>query len=113
MHNDREKLYEIKRCCKRIMDQCEYIDDIYQEIKQNLTFQESILFNLIQIGENVNRLSDTLKESHPEVPWRDIVGMRNIITHGYGSVDIDAIAESVYYDVPELYKQCKMLSNLS
>ncbi len=106
MNRDREKLMEIQRCCLRIMSQCDNIQNVRKELRDNLTFQESILFNLIQIGENVNRLSDEFIEAHSEIPWRDIVGMRNIITHGYGSVDIDAIAEAIKHDVPELYNRC-------
>lgn len=108
MNHDKEKLLEIRRCCLRITSQCENIADLPKELRDNLTFQESILFNLIQIGENVNRLSDDFIEEHSDIPWRDIVGMRNIITHGYGSVDIDAIADAVKNDVPELYEKCEI-----
>lgn len=108
MNHDKEKLLEIRRCCLRITSQCENIPDLPKELRDNLTFQESILFNLIQIGENVNRLSDDFIEERSDIPWRDIVGMRNIITHGYGSVDIDAIADAVKNDVPELYEKCEI-----
>ena len=109
MNSDKERIKEIQRCCGRILTECKEIKKagfLVEALKSNLTFQESVLFNLIQIGENVNRLSEQFVEMYPEVPWHQIVGMRNVITHGYGSIDIEAIADTVERDIPALYDQC-------
>lgn len=101
--DNRNRIEEISRCCLRIISQCEGQEKLKDVLSADLTLQESILFNLIQIGEQVNRLSDDLKERNNNIPWRQVVGMRNIIAHAYGSVDIENIAETVKYDIPELY----------
>ena len=91
------------------MDESPNTKNLCEILETNLTYQESILFNLIQIGENVNRLSDELKEQNDIIPWHQIVGMRNVITHGYGTLDIESIAETIQQDVPELLCACEKL----
>ena len=54
------------------------------------------------IGEAVARLSDSLKEKHPEVPWRQIIAMRNILVHDYFAVDVDEVWAVVEHELPGL-----------
>ena len=58
------------------------------------------------IGEGVNRIKriapNFLESNFPEVPWRDIIGMRNHICHGYFELDADLVFEAVHNDVPSL-----------
>ena len=48
---------------------------------------DSIMFRIIQIAENNNKLSDDFKNRFKNVPWLAIKGMRNKIVHNYGVVD--------------------------
>ena len=43
------------------------------------------------IGEAARRITPATRETHPAIPWKDIIGMRNIIAHEYGKVDFDEI----------------------
>ena len=54
------------------------------------------------IGEAASRLSETTRESSPEVPWREIIAMRNRLVHGYFAVDLDILWTVVSDDLPEL-----------
>ena len=54
------------------------------------------------IGEAASRLSETTRESSPEVPWREIIAMRNRLVHGYFAVDLDILWTVVNDDLPEL-----------
>ena len=47
------------------------------------------------IGEACNRLPETVLEKHPEIPWRQIVGMRNWLAHGYDGIDYDILWDAV------------------
>jgi uncharacterized protein with HEPN domain len=51
--------------------------------------QNWITHQLQIIGEAVARITPDLRENHPEVPWRQIIGMRNVLTHGYFDIDLD------------------------
>ncbi len=58
------------------------------------------------IGEGVNRINrlmpDFLSLHFPDIPWRDIIGMRNRIAHGYFELDADLVYEAIRNDIPEL-----------
>ena len=62
---------------------------------------------ILQIGELSGRLTDEFKETHKDVPWREIKAMRNIAAHNYGEMDIDILWETALYDIPELKKIAK------
>jgi len=54
------------------------------------------------IGEAARRVSDGLKEAHPEIPWRSIIGQRNILAHEYGEVRHETIWNVTTNRIPEL-----------
>lgn len=54
------------------------------------------------IGEAASRVSTPTREKHPEIPWADIVGMRNRLIHGYDVVDINLLWDTVEIDLPPL-----------
>lgn len=64
------------------------------------------LVHLVQIiGEAASRVSDDLRQRHPEIPWRQVVGMRNRVVHGYFEVDFDLLWDVVTLDIPKLHAQ--------
>lgn len=74
------------------------------EIKNNEVLLDSIMFRIIQIAENVAKLTDDFKAKHSDVPWLAIRGMRNRIVHDYGVVDITVIFNTISNDMPEMHK---------
>lgn len=64
--------------------------------------QAAVLYEIVVVGEAANRLSDDFRARHPEIPWKEIVGMRNILAHQYDKVDADEVWEVVHQDIPEL-----------
>jgi len=68
------------------------------------------LSHLIQtIGEAARRVSDEYRATHPQVPWRAIVGMRHKIVHDYIHVDYETVWETVTNDLPTLVKQLEII----
>jgi len=43
------------------------------------------------IGEATKRLSEDFRNSHPEIPWRSMAGMRDVVIHGYDHVDLEEV----------------------
>ena len=62
------------------------------------------LHHLLIVGEACARVSESLQAKYPEVPWRQIVGMRNVIVHGYFEVDWDEVWQVVIGDALTLRK---------
>ena len=69
--------------------------------------QDAVLYEIAVIGEAAGRLSDRFQADHHEVPWRDIIAMRNVVIHKYFGVDIEEVWRTATRDVPRL------LANLS
>lgn len=70
---------------------------------------DSIMFRLIQIAENSDKLTISFKSDHKELPWREIKGMRNRIVHDYGFIDLTIIYDTVVHGIPEMYKRLEEL----
>ena len=80
----------------------------------NIDKTEATLYCLTVIGEAVRAMDDSFKSSHPDVPWRSIVGMRNFIVHEYEEIDYDKVWRVITVDLPaltprleEIYKEFK------
>jgi uncharacterized protein with HEPN domain len=61
------------------------------------------------VGEAASQLPLEFRQSHGEVPWRLIIGMRNILAHGYASVDLDILWRTVTQRIPGLLGQLETL----
>lgn len=61
------------------------------------------------IGEACAKLPKRLMASHPEIPWEDIIGMRNVIVHDYFLVDNEEVWSVVEQDLPHLRIQIKRI----
>lgn len=66
--------------------------------------QDAIIRNLEIIGEAVSKLSDEIKNSNIDIPWRKISGLRNRLIHGYVSVDLDIVWNTVEDILPSFAK---------
>ena len=78
-----------------------------KELEESEVLTDSIMFRLIQLSENSNKLSEKFKTQHNSVPWRAIKGMRNKIVHEYGDVDLSVVYNTVKNDIPDLLKILK------
>jgi uncharacterized protein with HEPN domain len=72
---------------------------------ENELVQHGVAMCLIAIGEYVSKIvkmSPDFIQSHPEIPWMDIVGMRNRIAHGYYGLDFEVVWSTVSESMPKL-----------
>ena len=61
------------------------------------------LVRLLEIvGEAAGRVSEENRALHPEIPWPQIVSLRNRLIHGYDSVDLDILWQIIEHDLPPL-----------
>lgn len=65
-------------------------------------FRDGVVLQLIHLGEAAGQLSEQTKHSYPQVSWREVIGLRNLLVHKYWAVDHLKIWEYAQADVPAL-----------
>ena len=97
-----EDILKYAQNVEKIMDGISY-DDFTKDIR----IYYSVMKNVEVIGEAANMLTRHFRETHAELPWRQIVSMRNVLVHGYAQVsDID-LWQTATNDIHPLCEQVK------
>ena len=81
------------------------LDHVGTLVSGDATLQAAVLHHLTAIGEVINRLSPPLRDRHPEVPWHQIVSVRNRIVHAYFDLDWQILWVAAIEDIPALRRQ--------
>lgn len=89
MSRDQEALIDIIEAIKLILQYAETVD--FDALAANTEKQDAILRRIMIIGEATKRLSKDFRAQHPTIPWKEIAGMRDVITHNYDEVDLDEV----------------------
>ena len=109
-----------------IRHQAEFIIETTEDVKELNDFLCSqsgmVLYNstcmcLQTIGETVRKIDELtdrkfLDKCYPEVPWRSIIGMRNIISHEYAATDPEKVFNTIKLDIPALLQKVDMIIDL-
>jgi uncharacterized protein with HEPN domain len=101
-----------------------YLLDMYEACQEALIFIEGVSVqqflsdplvrrgverDLEIAGEAARRVSGAFQGAHPEVPWREIIGQRNVLAHDYGGVVPGRLWETLKQDLPELVATLRRL----
>lgn len=73
-----------------------------QDLEDDRQLSLSLVRLLEVVGEAANRVPEEERAIYPEVPWQDIVDLRNRLIHGYDAVDLDIVWQIVQVDLPAL-----------
>ncbi len=65
-------------------------------------FRYALLHLVSILGEAAAHVSSATRTEYPELPWRDMVAMRNMVIHGYDVVDLDVLWKTIEADIPAL-----------
>lgn len=63
------------------------------------------------IGEATKRIPDDIKMTYPNIPWKDMAGMRDILIHQYTEVDNDIVWKTISQKIPPLREQIELILN--
>lgn len=61
------------------------------------------------IGEAARRVSENTRDNLPAVPWRQMIGLRNILIHEYGEVNLEQLWDTIHRDLPDLISRIEPL----
>lgn len=86
---------------------CENCD--YDGFAADAKLVDACVFNLSQIGELCRIVDDAYERAHPEIPWREMYGLRNRIIHDYEGVNLRLVWEIISGDIPELMEALRKL----
>jgi len=73
--------------------------------------KRAVCMTLINIGELVKNLTVEFKDQNPEIPWRNIAGMRDVTAHKYQTLKMGDVWTTVQQDVPKIEVRLKALLN--
>jgi len=97
MRDPKERLRDILEAIARIE---RYASRGREAFGQDELIQVWMFHHIQVIGEAAASLGRTFHEAHPEVPWRQIIAMRNVLVHEYFGVDLDEVWKTVESDLP-------------
>jgi len=95
-------LWDMREAAKEIVAFVKGIK--YAIFIQNRMIRYAVERQLLVIGEASNHVSAKFQEAHPEIPWRQMIGLRNVLAHEYGEIKVDRIWNAATVSVPELLK---------
>jgi len=80
-----------------------------EDLRANRVLSLALIRCIEIIGEAATRVSAELKTGHPEVPWADIIGMRNRLVHAYFEIDLVRVCDTLAADLPPLINQLEAI----
>ena len=101
-NTDTDKIFHIIESAR------EAIGYVQSKQRNDLDNDKMLVHSLVRcleiIGEAAARLSDECRADIPQVPWNNIIGMRNRLIHAYFDVNLDIVWQTVKEELPELLK---------
>ena len=102
---DKGILLQIIKRCNRVIEKVSNVNAT--EFALNDDIKEVVCFNLFQIGELANGLSVEFIKEYNKIPWKQIIGMRNRIVHGYDTINLEIVWSTAIESIPKLKSYCK------
>ena len=99
MRDDRERLLDITEAIEHIE---KYAVRGRGAFENDELIQTWIVHHIQVIGEAASKITQELRDNNPEIPWSQIIGMRNIVIHNYFGIDVNIVWSVIEKDLPLL-----------
>ena len=106
MKDDRLYLIHISECIEKII---EFTSEGREAFMASTLTQDAVIRNFEVMGEAAKHLSEGFKAAHPESPWKQIAGFRDVLIHDYIGVDLDRIWSVIETDLGGLHQEVRRL----
>ena len=91
-------------------DHRDFVEDMHQAISDgDRKTVNAVVRSLEVLGEAARSIPETVRQKYPEIPWKNIIGMRHRVVHGYIHVDYDLVWDAVTLDVQPLFVQLERI----
>jgi uncharacterized protein with HEPN domain len=81
----------------------------YDQFESDFRINFAVVRALEIVGEATKRLPMTLRDQYPNIPWKQMAGMRDRIIHGYDTVDLEIVWDVVKQDIPQIKRQIQQI----
>ena len=106
-HDDKSYLLDILEAARLIQT---FISDMSSlEFESDLLRQSAVIRQLEIVGEATKRLSEKFRKAHPDIPWQNLAGMRDILIHAYNHVDTEEVWNAAIESVPKLIAEIESI----
>ena len=99
MKDDAVYVQHILECIARIE---QYTREGQAAFLASTLIQDGVIRNLQTLGQSALKFSEPLRAAHPEVDWKGIIGLRNVLVHDYLGLSVTRIWEIIESDLPDL-----------
>lgn len=89
----------------------EYTKDGQAAFLNNSMIQDAVIRNLEILGEATKNITTDLRDSRPDIPWRKMAGLRDVLIHDYLGIDVYIVWNVVQDELPELKVKIESLIN--
>lgn len=100
VQDDLSRLRHISDACHEALKFVE--DQTKEDLKQNRMLALALVKELEIIGEAANNISTDCQLRYPDMPWKDMIGMRNRLVHAYFGIDYNIVWQTVTESLPVL-----------
>lgn len=91
-----------------------YVKDMRKEdFEKSEIVIDAVLRNLELIGEASKKLPNDFRKKYPNIPWKNIIGLRNIVIHTYADVDLDIVWDIITKNIPQTKEEIKFIYDSS
>ncbi len=81
----------------------------WYDFKKDILIQDAVIRNFQVIGEAVKKLPEEIKTLNPDIEWRKIAGIRDVLVHDYASIDLFIVWDVIENKIEKLKKEIKVL----
>jgi len=105
MKNARLPLEHIRQAMRFLLEHVHAKEDM----EKDEVLRYAVERNFSVIGEAAKRVPESVRKENPQIPWKEMAGMRDMIIHEYDEIDLDEVWETIEKDIPKVLEGINQL----